>query len=76
MFQLLLLSSSGQLYKSTKVHNKMPNCISGTTQHYNSCLKFPVWSQIVNLCENDMIYKVKWFHLYNLVVYCVSFVLV
>ena len=30
-------------------HNELSNCISGTSQRYDSCLTLPIWSQIVSL---------------------------
>jgi hypothetical protein len=37
-------------------HNQLPNCVSGTTQRYDRCLRFYMWSQNVSLCVT----KYRW----------------
>ena len=30
-------------------YNKLPNCVSGTTERYDRCLRLSIWSQNVSL---------------------------
>ena len=40
-------------------HNKLPNCVIGTTQGYNRCLKLSIWSPTVQLTICDHTHGLK-----------------
>jgi hypothetical protein len=43
---IIIISVALQGYSK---HNQLPNCVSGTTQLYDRCLRLYIWSQNVSL---------------------------
>jgi len=48
-FRSLFDHHRGSFTEVITEYSNMPNCICGTTQRYNECIKSSIWSQNVDL---------------------------